>query len=353
MTEEQIRQGRLKQQRLVGKKLQHPAEAVEWLVAMQAQEFAHAKWAIGLRTTNTTNVIVERDFNEGKILRTHVLRPTWHFVSPVDIRWLLKLSAPRVHQANAYFARKLGFDSKLLSRAMGVFVRNLSKNLRTREQLQTDLTGAGIKTDGLGLAYLVMHAELEGIICSGPRIGKQFSYTLLDKRVKGVKERQPDDPLAELTRRYFISRGPATIKDFTTWSGLTVKQAREGLAAAGDSLAKARIGGDDHWFAPDISTTKSRPFAFLMPDYDELGMGYKNRSALRNPAFPTSHKNLSPYTHWLVINGMITGTYTRKVKTKSVLIETKPFGKVPDGAKLIQDAVRRYQTFFKIPDIDT
>ena len=179
-----IPQARLRNQRILADGFSKPAEVVAWLGAVQAQDFAGAKWALALRMTSAVDHDVEQAFASGAILRTHVLRPTWHFVTPADIRWLLALTGPRVQQLNAGMYRKLGMDADLLKRGDAVLAAALHRGGHlTREALRDVLHQAGLETVGeLRLSYWLMHAELEGLICSGPRAGKQFTYALVDER---------------------------------------------------------------------------------------------------------------------------------------------------------------------------
>ena len=234
---------RLRNQKLARSEFREPGDVVAWLGAAQAQDYPSAKWAIGMRANGITDADVERAFNEGTVLRTHFLRPTWHFVTPADIRWMLTLSGPRVHAVNASYYRKFGLDSATLARSRATLERALQSGTHlTRSELASALRRAGIAADGPRLAYLVMHAELDQVICSGARRGKQFTYALLDQRVQGVATVARDEALAELTRRYFSSRGPATLRDYVWWSGLTVRDARAGIEMAG-SRNRARSAG--------------------------------------------------------------------------------------------------------------
>ena len=219
---------RLRNQQLTGTKSRRPQDVVKNLVAMQAQEYAMAKWAIGLRLRQAAaDVDIERAFNAGEILRTHVLRPTWHFVAPADIRWLLELTAPRVHTASAYMYRQLDLNAAVFKRSDAILVRALrSEPFLTRNALQAVLARSGVKAAGPRLGYLMMHAELEALICSGPREGRQFTYSLLETRVAAAPVLKREAALMELSRRYFATRGPATAQDFAMWSGLTLTDAR-------------------------------------------------------------------------------------------------------------------------------
>jgi len=194
---------RLQHQRLAQNPLATPAEIVTWLGAVQAQEYAGAKWALGLRLPNATDEVLERAFAEGTILRTHVLRPTWHFVTPADIRWLLDLSAPRVTAANAHMYRQLELDPALFARSHAVMAGALQGGrYLTRAEIGSALARSGIAADGLRLVYLLMRAELDAVVCSGPRRGNQVTYALLEERATPARRLPREEALAELTQRY-------------------------------------------------------------------------------------------------------------------------------------------------------
>ena len=219
---------RLHCQRLAAGRLTRPADVVGWLGAVQAQEYPFAKWGLALRMRRATDASVERAFTAGAILRTHVLRPTWHFVTPADIRWLLALTAPRVRAAVAYYDRQLGITPAVTTRANRAVARALSGGAElTRAELKAVLAGAGVAVEGTQrLAHVIMHAELDAVICSGARRGKQFTYALLDERALTPRMPSRDESLAELARRYFSRHGPAQLRDFAWWSGLASADAR-------------------------------------------------------------------------------------------------------------------------------
>ena len=246
-----------------------PADLVAWLGAVQAQEFGPAKWGLGLRLPETTTEgKIDRAFDAGEILRTHVMRPTWHFVARADIRWMLELTAPRVHQTLSHYLRRQGLDIATRTRAAAVFERVLDGHALTRSELGTHLGRAGIVARGMPLALLTIFAELEGVICSGPRRGKEFTYAQVAERAPNARRLPRDEALAELTLRYFRSHGPATIRDFVWWSGLTTPDAKRGL-----EINRARsdaIDGCTYW------TTAGTPrrsvvsrSVHLLPIYDE------------------------------------------------------------------------------------
>src|SRR5262245_23897387 len=220
MTHSDIVRQRLLNQHLARPRFSKPEELVAWLGAVQAQDFAGAKWSLGMRLKGVSDADIERDFSNGKILRTHLLRPTWHFVAREDVRWLLALTAPHVRARNAPRYRALSLDAATLRKSTGVLVRALEGRHLTRDELRAALERSGIGTDEQRMAYMLMDAELSGAICSGPRRGKQFTYALLDERAPGAPSFDREASLAELAHRYFRSRGPATVQDLAKWSGL-------------------------------------------------------------------------------------------------------------------------------------
>ena len=226
---------RLHNQRIARPGPAQPAQLVAWLGAVQAQEYAAAKWALGLRMPNgATDAKIERAFNDGRILRTHVLRPTWHFVAAADIHWMLELTAARVHRALAYAHRYYELDVTIRSRAAALFEQALSGGQHlTRAELGACLARAGVAATGTRLALLTIDAELEGVMCSGSKRGTQQTYAHLVKRAPRAKRLVRDEALAELTKRYFRSHGPATLRDFVWWSGLTTADAKRGLDMTG------------------------------------------------------------------------------------------------------------------------
>jgi hypothetical protein len=317
---------RLRSQRLVGLKYHRPADVVSWLGAMQAQDYSGATWAIGLRSAAGQHAI-DRAFNAGAILRTHMMRPTWHFVAPADIRWIQALTGPRVNAKNAPYYRAGGLDAPALRRGVTVLERALrDRHYCTRDALARALAGAGLPLQGLSLAYLVMYAELAGVVCSGPRQGKQFTYALVDERAAPAPALSRDEALAALVRRYFTSHGPATFKDFAWWSGLTIRDAKEGVAMNGDGLVHETIDGLTYWFAPGRrAPPPPSPAVFLLPNYDEFGIAYRDRVLLSSLPLPAGMRARDQFAHLLVIDREVTGRWRRDVKPRSVDVELRPF----------------------------
>jgi hypothetical protein len=343
MSPEEIRLRRLHNQHVLHPTLTTAQEVVSYMAAMQAQEYAMARWAIALRMPHASDAEIEKDFNDGKILRTHILRPTWHFAAPQDIRWLLQLTAPRVSQANAFMYRKYGMDEKQFARTHPVLEKALQgNNYLTRDALREVFAKAGIDTgDSIKMSIIMMEAELAGLICSGPRQGNQFTYALLEERVPKVKPLSREEALALFCHRYFKSRGPASIKDFTTWSGLTVKEAKEGVAIISKELERFTIDGTEYYFTDDkTALPKEGQMTFLMPDYDEYGMGYKDRSVLSNPQ--AVQKTI--FDRLVIVDGMVAGSWKRTIQKDNVLIEIQDFGNQKVGDDMVA-AIEKYAAF--------
>ena len=354
MTSLDIAHQRLLNQHIAKATFTKPGEVVAWLGAVQAQDYAGAKWALGLRLQGARDDEVERAFTEGAILRTHLLRPTWHFVTPADIRWLLALTAPRVHAANAYMYRKLELDRAIFKRSHAALAKALQGGQQlTRDELRGVLQKAGIATEGvLRMSYLMMRAELDGIVCSGSRRGKQFTYALLDERAPQAKALEREEALAELAHRYFMSRGQATVQDFAKWSGLTVTDARRGLEAIKVQLRREVVGGQTYWFSTSKPSTKeASPTAYLLSIYDEYISGYKDRSAMvdeRRAAKLGALGNALSYI--LVVDGQIVGTWKRTIRKDAVAIEIDIFTRLTKAEnRAVIEAARRYGKFLGLP----
>jgi hypothetical protein len=342
-----ILQQRLINQQLTDAAFTKPHQLVRYMGCMQAQDFYGAKWAIGTRLKGVTDAAIEKEFSEGKILRTHVLRPTWHFVSPDDIGWMLKLTAPQVKMLTAGYHRKEGIERTIIDKSRDVFNAALTGGKQlTREELVPILTQQNIKTSDNHLSFLLLEAELDGLICSGARKGKHFTYALLQERAPNQKKLSREAALGELANRYFISRGPATVQDFAWWSGLTLTDAKIGLEHNKSILDNQTINGQIYWFSPNTTIeSKAKNTVYLLPAYDEYSVAYKDRSLILDVKFNALSGN-GIFKQQLVIKGQIAGTWKRAEKKDNVLIEIDPFVKVSDQStkKIIADA-NRYGKF--------
>jgi hypothetical protein len=346
---------RLRTQRLTGEPFASAADAVRWLGAVQSQDYAGAKWALGLRTRGLRDGDLDRLFDQGSILRTHLMRPTWHFVLPGDIRWLLELTAPRVEAALAYGDRGLELDGAVLARSQAVMEAAVGDGSHlTRGELGAALERSGIPASGQRLAHLLMHAELDGILVSGPRRGRQFTYALLDERAPNARRLDREEALAELTRRYFTGHGPAQVQDFTWWSGLTAADARRGLALAGRDLAHEVIAGKSHWSSPDVHPAlEGGPIVHLLPNYDEFLVAYRDRTAALDPARELDTSPLprgSILAHVVVVDGQVRGGWKRRLEGRQVVVALDRLDALDaTEAAALQQAAGDLQRFLGVP----
>jgi hypothetical protein len=353
----EIARRRMHNSRLIGDRFASPDEAVRWHLAMQAQEYGPAKWSIGQRSTGLVDADLDAAVAEGSIVRTHVLRPTWHFVARDDIRWLLALSGPRVQQGNAGRNRQLGLDARTLTRAEKVVTSTLEGGNRlTRDELATEFDRRKLDRGGQRMPYLLMHCELVGLIGSGGRKGKQHTYALLDERVPAdPRPFDRDDALVELVRRYLGSHGPATVKDMSWWSGLTMTDIRRAIDVLGDEVASDEVDGLS--FVSASSERSARPpsasGAHLLQTYDELVVGYTEsrfhgeavgdlaRQAWNDRTYPTGV---------FLLRGRVFGHWRRTLDAKRIRVAIHTYAETTAAdERSLGSAAKRLGRFVSLP----
>jgi len=305
-----------------------PAEIVAWMGAMQAQDYSMVKWAIGLRLIDSTQEIVVRAINNCEIIRTHLLRPTWHFVASEDIYWILGLTSPHIKSLTKSRNRDLELSDEILRKSAGIIENSLSEVSHfTREELAAEFNRTGIRTDSNRLSHLILEAELNGLICNGPVIANKHTYALLNKRVFNKKLLTKDESLAELAKRYFTSHCPATLKDFIWWSGLSVINARQALDSIKTNFISENIGNETYWFKNSFKDAKiCKNSVHLLPAYDEYLISYKDRSAslsLTDNRKAVSNNGI--FRPVIVVDGQVAGLWKRIVKKDKIIIEINLF----------------------------
>jgi hypothetical protein len=350
MTSAKLLRHRLRNQRLAATTFDHPADAVRWLGAVQAQDYLGSLWAIGLRTRAGTEKVVERAIAERTIVRTWPMRGTLHFVAAEDVRWMLQLMTPRVVAASAgRLERDYGLDEKAFGRSGEVAARALEGGRRlTRDALYRTLEDAGIATAagrGLHITWRLAH---DGLICFGPREGKQQTFALLDEWIPGAKRMAREDALAELARRYFTSHGPATVHDFAWWSGLLLSDAAEGLRMAREELTSFELADRTYWASRSPPPDGSSPRAFLLPAFDEYTVAYRDRGAVVDPTRARDVGGMDLLRPAIVLNGRVVGTWTRTLGRGSVEFDVSPFTRLGTTARrAVTAAARRYAAFLE------
>ena len=322
---------------------------------MQSQDYPNAKWAVGQRLVGAraSEAELDRAFDAGEIIRTHVLRPTWHFVAPEDLRWLLALTAPRVHLASGYQYRLLEIDAALAARARAVIEKALRGGVAlTRDELGARMIEAGIEAKGLRLAYLVGHAELEAVICSGPRRGKRQTYALVDERIPPARPRTRDEALAELARRYVEGHGAAQVADLAWWSGLTRADARMALESATPPLVRERHGDRTFWWSPMQPVPRFRPpVVHLLPNYDELLIAFRDRTDAMDPALPPPARVAQVVlAHIVVRDGLAVAGYRRRDEKATTMVSIDQLVELDSAEKAgVRAAVDRFAAFLGRP----
>lgn len=319
----------MRSSRLWNEPLSHPEDVVHWFGAAQAQEYELAKWAIAMRTSDADNAGLDQLFDEGRILRTHALRPTWHFVLPADIRWMQSLTGPRVHVFNGHYYRLHGLDEELLSQCDALIARWLEEEGElTRAEIGERLGVEGIEAKGNRLGYIMINSELNGVVCSGKRRGATHTYALISRRAPGALDLSEDQALRELTIRYFQGHGPATVGDFRWWSSLTVKQIRRGLELAGDRLYSEKVGDLELWSVhPANVDGPALPRVHLLQAYDEYTVAFadtKNAVDAAGIATPAPVIDGRAFYNTLIVDGQLAGWWRRVLGRRHIEVEVRP-----------------------------
>ena len=348
-----IARQRLFNQQLSRPTFEKPGDLVRWFGAVQAQEYVPALWAVGLRTRRAVEATVEQAIARREIVRTWPMRGTLHFVAPNDAHWMLSLLTPRVIAGFAGRHRELELDGAVFAKAEKIVVAALQGgNVLTRRALYDVLRAARIATASSRGPHIVGYLAQRGVICFGPRAGKQPTLVLLDEWVPNTKRMDRQEALAELATRYFTSHGPATVHDFAWWSGLTIADVRAGLEAASTRLLSETIDGRTYWFAASTRVARrTSPKAYLLPEFDEYTVAYRDRSAVLHPAL-TKRVNAGGgiFKPIVVIDGQVVGTWTRAFNKTSVAISLTPFARLTKAHSLaVAAAADRYGKFLGMP----
>ena len=346
---------RMHNTRLTGTPFDSAAETVRWHGAMQGQDYGPAKWSIGQRATRLTDGDIDRELNDGAILRTHALRPTWHLIAREDFRWVLGLTGPRVHRNLEPRFRQLGLDAKTLTRCEKQIASALQGgNHLTRKELAQVLDDAGIDGSGQRLPHMLGHCELESVICSGPLAGKQQTYALLDDRAPAIDKYDRDDAMAELVRRYLRSHGPATVTDMRWWSGLTVAEIKNTLHMLGSEVSSEMLGELTFWF---ITAEDDRPppmrRAHLLQMLDEVFVGYTESRHFGDPRADAartawSHRGMPAAN--VLLKGRVAGHWKRTLAKNTMTVELMLYeNPKPSNERAIEGAARRMGRFVGRP----
>nr|WP_294786591.1 winged helix DNA-binding domain-containing protein [uncultured Flavobacterium sp.] len=351
MTYDEISHHRLVAQKLFKTSSCSPQGVVKHFGAMQAQDYAMAKWAIGSRCDSSEKEI-EEAINEAKIIRTHILRPTWHFVSPDDIYWMLDISGPIVKRFTVAASKKFGYDEQKLDQVNSSIEKLLSGNNHlTRDEIMQELDIKKTSKEDFLSAAIMMNAEFDGLVCNGRMKGKQITYALLEERVpKPNTKLSKEEALAKLALRYFESHGPATISDFSWWSGFSATICKNTINAIELQLNSITIENQTYWFIKndkeEIGFCES---VLFLPAFDEILIAYKTRNASMNPEHQSkAFTNNGIFKPIILENGKVIGIWKRTIKKDHVKIETQFFNKTENSKKkVLFEGIKAFENYLE------
>lgn len=349
MTQSEISTRRLINQCIVQKPHLDPQMLVRHMGAVQAQDFTMARWALGVRLPEASDARVQMEIDRGSIIRTHVMRPTWHLVAATDVRWMLALTAPFIRSQMGGRQRDLGLTAAVIDKSTRLLTDALAGGRScTRREIAGLFEQAGISNSDNRFAHLFMIAELDGLICSGPSKGKETTYALMAERVPACPLPGREESLQKLALAYFTSHGPATLADFTWWSGLPVSLARQALELNKKQLSGFTCEGRDYWMTEtDSGPVEEASGVWLIPAFDELIISYKDRDAIldsNQSARAVSSNGI--FRPVILVDGKVAGLWKKSVKGAGMVIETEFFEKKRGaGKQKLQGAIAQYVNF--------
>ena len=345
---------RLYSQHILNQRFKSPSELVSWLGAMQGQDYAGAKWAVGLRLPGINDEDVEKALKDRILVRTWVLRGTLHFVAGSDVHWLLELLAPRIIARNARRYRELELDEKTLYRSNNILKNALSDNNQlNRRELLAILEKKGISTEGQRAPYMLQRASIDGLICQGVTHLNNPIYMSMDELPRS-RTMEREDALAELAKRYFNGHGPATLKDFVWWSGLLVNDAKAGLELIKHELEKEIINGKTYWLSSNLTGRFDSPKVNLLPWFDEFLLSYRDRSASigAEQVKQMLKSTNGMLSSTIILDGRVVGKWKRTIRKDNILLELKYFRTLNDLEKdALKSEILRYGEFIGLPVI--
>ncbi len=348
---------RLVNQQIAVNNFETPSDVVSWLGALQAQDYPGAKWSIGLRLKKCSEKCVENAIKERSIVRTWPMRGTLHFIAADDVRWMLKLLAPRILSGLAGRHRQLELDSTILGKSRDLLARAMEGGTQLiRSEIYQILENEGISTRDQRGIHIINYLAQTQLLCHGTHNDKQPTYVLLDDWITDSKKLDGDEALAEIAKRYFTSHGPATIHDFVWWTGLKVSDAKLGLQAASSHLDHLSCDGHSYWFSKALPEHIPTKTVHLLPGFDEYMLGYTNRSLMvRKEYLPRIVPgNNGMFMPTIVADGEVQGLWKRTFQKETVKIELLPFSFISkSNIDRISSAAKRYGKYLEKKVITT
>lgn len=341
---------RVANQQLLESDFKTPHDLVSWMGAVQAQDYNMGKWAVGVRLSGITDKDVEEAANKGEIIRTHILRPTWHFVAREDIHWMLQLSAPRLRPILYSAEKELKLREDIVSKSNMLVLEILENEPDlTRQEIGERLEQKGLSLDSIRINYIMFRAEIEGLVCNGVVRGKKQTYDLLERKAPRKNEFfDKDEALEKLARKYFNSHGPATLQDFIWWSGLTGTEAKRAVEILKPDYSFCTLNEQVYIFNESLGFKHpEKDVIHLLPAFDELFVSYKDRKEILD--YEHQKKVIvsnGVFKPTVFLNGKIIGIWNRVVKTKGIISEITCF-KNPSKKvhSLMEKASKEYGVF--------
>ena len=316
--------------------------------AVQCQDLQAGKWALGLRLKNPALEKIEKDLQTENIIRTHVLRPTWHFVLAEDIRWMLELTAPKIRKVMTTPFRNKEVTDELCMKTRSALLELLeTQEELSHNEIQTKLAEQyNIKAEGITLQLLLMDAELERLICNGSDISNQQSYTLFDKKVPFVTDLSMREAIEKLTLKFFTGHGPATIQDCSRWSGLTIGEIKKGLIDIQERKEEELNEKGGYFYSNNLIEEGFELGNYLLPRYDEYFNGYKDKTPFL-PNYTNRQANELNYNP-ILERGQIIGKWTKKITKNNVQVNYEYFKAVDNEVtESIMNKASAYATFLQ------
>ena len=306
---------RLLSQQLIAPLFSTPTEVVRYMGAMQAQEYRMMRWAVAMRTRKPSYKAFQKAFDEGQIIRLHLMRGTWQLVCAEDYWSLISLFAPKAIAVTKGWmsSNKIAIPDDELMRIRDILVQTAAdKGSVTKEDFALALAEKNQQMDDHRLSYHIRMAELSGILCSGDLQPMKATYALTAHKLKSSVKMDRDEALAHFTRTYFQSRQPATLEDYAWWSGLNISDCRRGIALLGDSILMERWKGREFYLTEDCRTRGFRSGKFhLIPPYDEYLISYKSRDIVLPPEHRhRAHNNSGIFQPVIAYDGIICGNWS-------------------------------------------
>ncbi len=327
MKKNEILYSRLLNQCLTQSALSTPSELVHSLACIQAQDFPNAKWGMGVRIPGSTDSDIEKAISDYSVIRTWLFRGTLHIVTVEDLPWILGLLSKKLIQAGMSRNRQLGLDEKTLQTSVKLISKKLKDGkAHTRESINEFLNQNRIKTPDNTLAHLLQYSALNGIICFGPKKRSEFTFVLLDSVLKKKHSMKRDEALFELASRYFQSHGPATLKDFIWWSGLTVTDARKAVEMARATLNLEIFEGNEYFMSGGAMDILKDESLYLLPAFDSYLLGFRDRSIFLDDLNKSKVISVNGIFRPIIVkDGKIIGIWKRTLVKNKLIVETNFF----------------------------